>query len=149
MLLRKLMKAKGKAAPTKDEGEKKKGLALFGPKPPTPKMLRAFGGFGKGGLLDKLKVCVDLFRGLMVKQDGSACGLAAGLDCGNFEQIKTAMKRSEVMPFLYPAGSSSGKKELKRSISPFICQSIHPPLHNPSIVSIFISIHQSIHLSIN
>ncbi|TRY56029.1 hypothetical protein DNTS_013859 [Danionella cerebrum] len=52
---RKLMKAKGKTAPVKDEGEKKKGLALFGAKPPTPKMLRAFGGFGKGGLLEKLK----------------------------------------------------------------------------------------------
>uniref|UniRef100_A0A8C1U8X7 Cyclic nucleotide gated channel subunit beta 3, tandem duplicate 1 n=1 Tax=Cyprinus carpio TaxID=7962 RepID=A0A8C1U8X7_CYPCA len=55
---RKLMKAKGKAAPVKDEGEKKKGLAMFGQKPPTPKMLRAFGGFGKGGLLEKLRVCV-------------------------------------------------------------------------------------------
>lgn len=52
------MKAKGKAAPVKDEGEKKKGLAMFGQKPPTPKMLRAFGGFGKGGLLEKLRVCV-------------------------------------------------------------------------------------------
>ncbi|XP_030623456.1 cyclic nucleotide-gated cation channel beta-3 [Chanos chanos] len=51
---RKLMKAKGPAA-AKAEEDKKKGLALFGPKPPTPKMLRAFGGFGKGGLLDKLK----------------------------------------------------------------------------------------------
>lgn len=57
-LCRKLMKAKGKAAPVKDEGEKKKGLAMFGQKPPTPKMLRAFGGFGKGGLLEKLRVCV-------------------------------------------------------------------------------------------
>uniref|UniRef100_A0A673HB29 Cyclic nucleotide-gated cation channel beta-3-like n=1 Tax=Sinocyclocheilus rhinocerous TaxID=307959 RepID=A0A673HB29_9TELE len=55
---RKLMKAKGKAAPVKDEGEKKKGLAMFGQKPPTPKMLRAFGGFGKGGLLEKLRVSV-------------------------------------------------------------------------------------------
>uniref|UniRef100_A0AAR2J884 Cyclic nucleotide-binding domain-containing protein n=1 Tax=Pygocentrus nattereri TaxID=42514 RepID=A0AAR2J884_PYGNA len=49
---RKLMKAKGPAAAKTDE-EKKKGLALFGNKPPTPKLLRAF---GKGGLLDKLKV---------------------------------------------------------------------------------------------
>ncbi|XP_035981212.1 cyclic nucleotide-gated cation channel beta-3 isoform X2 [Fundulus heteroclitus] len=40
---RKLMKAKGPAA-AKVEEEKKKGLALFGPKPPTPKLLRAFGG---------------------------------------------------------------------------------------------------------
>lgn len=37
------MKAKGPAA-AKVEEEKKKGLALFGPKPPTPKLLRAFGG---------------------------------------------------------------------------------------------------------
>uniref|UniRef100_A0A3Q3C4E8 Cyclic nucleotide-gated cation channel beta-3-like n=1 Tax=Haplochromis burtoni TaxID=8153 RepID=A0A3Q3C4E8_HAPBU len=36
---RKLMKAKGPAA-VKVEEEKKKGLALFGPKPPTPKLLR-------------------------------------------------------------------------------------------------------------
>ncbi|XP_077951789.1 cyclic nucleotide-gated channel beta-3 isoform X1 [Gasterosteus aculeatus] len=40
---RKLMKAKGPAA-AKAEVEKQKGLVLFGPKPPTPKMLRAFGG---------------------------------------------------------------------------------------------------------
>uniref|UniRef100_A0A3Q4H5M9 Cyclic nucleotide-gated cation channel beta-3-like n=1 Tax=Neolamprologus brichardi TaxID=32507 RepID=A0A3Q4H5M9_NEOBR len=36
---KKLMKAKGPAA-AKVEEEKKKGLALFGPKPPTPKLLR-------------------------------------------------------------------------------------------------------------
>ncbi|KAM9839659.1 cyclic nucleotide-gated channel beta-3-like [Aulostomus maculatus] len=36
---RKLMKAKGPAA-AKAQEEKKKGLALFGPKPPTPKLLR-------------------------------------------------------------------------------------------------------------
>lgn len=52
---RKLMKAKGPAAAKADE-EKKKGLTLFGNKPPTPKLMRAFGGFGKGGLLDRLKV---------------------------------------------------------------------------------------------
>uniref|UniRef100_A0A8D3BES1 Cyclic nucleotide-binding domain-containing protein n=1 Tax=Scophthalmus maximus TaxID=52904 RepID=A0A8D3BES1_SCOMX len=40
---RKLMKAKGPAA-AKAEEDKKKGLALFGPKPATPKLLRAFGG---------------------------------------------------------------------------------------------------------
>ncbi|TDG97141.1 hypothetical protein EPR50_G00222700 [Perca flavescens] len=40
---RKLMKAKGPAA-ANAEVEKKKGLVLFGPKPPTPKLLRAFGG---------------------------------------------------------------------------------------------------------
>ncbi|XP_066538387.1 cyclic nucleotide-gated channel beta-3-like [Hoplias malabaricus] len=51
---RKLMKAKGPAA-AKAEEEKKKGLALFGPKPPTPKMLRAFGGFHRKGFIDKLK----------------------------------------------------------------------------------------------
>lgn len=53
------MKAKAAApAPVKADEEKKKGLALFGPKPPTPKLLRAFGGgpFMKKGFLDKLKV---------------------------------------------------------------------------------------------
>ncbi|CAL8398300.1 unnamed protein product [Arctogadus glacialis] len=39
---KKLMKAKGPAA--KIEEQKKTGLALFAPKPPTPKLLRAFGG---------------------------------------------------------------------------------------------------------
>ncbi|KAK2886255.1 hypothetical protein Q8A73_020201 [Channa argus] len=46
---RKLTKAKGPAAPKTNE-EKQKGLTLFGQKPPTPKMLKAF-----GGLMDKLK----------------------------------------------------------------------------------------------
>lgn len=46
------MKAKGPAA-AKVEEEKKKGLALFGPKPPTPKLLRAFGG---KNFLEKLRV---------------------------------------------------------------------------------------------
>uniref|UniRef100_A0A8C8D7N4 Cyclic nucleotide-binding domain-containing protein n=1 Tax=Oncorhynchus tshawytscha TaxID=74940 RepID=A0A8C8D7N4_ONCTS len=50
---KKLMKAKGPAA-AKAVEDKKKGLALFGPKPPTPKMLRVFGG-GKG-FLERLKV---------------------------------------------------------------------------------------------
>uniref|UniRef100_A0A8C5A4T4 Cyclic nucleotide-binding domain-containing protein n=1 Tax=Gadus morhua TaxID=8049 RepID=A0A8C5A4T4_GADMO len=46
-----LMKAKG---PVAAKGvTDKRGLSLFGPKPPTPKMLRAF---GQGGLLGKLKV---------------------------------------------------------------------------------------------
>lgn len=49
---RKLMKAKGPAA-AKAEVEKQKGLVLFGPKPPTPKMLRAFGG---KNFLAKMKV---------------------------------------------------------------------------------------------
>ncbi|XP_061778279.1 cyclic nucleotide-gated cation channel beta-3-like [Nerophis ophidion] len=53
---RKLMKAKGPAA-AKAEEEKKKGLALFGPKPPTPKLLRAFGGGFNRKTLDKLKSC--------------------------------------------------------------------------------------------
>uniref|UniRef100_A0A8C7IWS2 Cyclic nucleotide-gated cation channel beta-3-like n=1 Tax=Oncorhynchus kisutch TaxID=8019 RepID=A0A8C7IWS2_ONCKI len=52
---RKLMKAKGPAG-AKGEVDKTKGMALFGPKPPTPKMARIFGGFGKGGFLEKLKV---------------------------------------------------------------------------------------------
>ncbi|XP_075870968.1 cyclic nucleotide-gated channel beta-3-like [Nelusetta ayraudi] len=51
---RKLMKAKGPAA-AKVEEEKKKGLALFGPKPPTPKLLRAFGGNINKAIIDKMK----------------------------------------------------------------------------------------------
>ncbi|KAL4000807.1 hypothetical protein ACER0C_006106 [Sarotherodon galilaeus] len=43
---RKLVKAKG-AVPAKDNEEKQKGLALFGPKPPTPKLLRAFANLKK------------------------------------------------------------------------------------------------------
>lgn len=54
-LCRKLMKAKGPAA-AKVEEEKKKGLALFGPKPPTPKLLRAFGGSINKNFIDKVKV---------------------------------------------------------------------------------------------
>ncbi|XP_061821848.1 cyclic nucleotide-gated channel beta-3-like [Nerophis lumbriciformis] len=53
---RKLMKAKGPAA-AKAEEEKKKGLTLFGPKPPTPKLLRAFGGGFNRKTLEKLKAC--------------------------------------------------------------------------------------------
>lgn len=52
---RKLMKAKGPAA-AKVEEEKKKGLALFGPKPPTPKLLRAFGGNINKTIVEKMKV---------------------------------------------------------------------------------------------
>ncbi|KAM4544072.1 cyclic nucleotide-gated channel beta-3-like [Fundulus diaphanus] len=51
---RKLMKAKGPAA-AKVEEEKKKGLALFGPKPPTPKLLRAFGGNFNKMMFSQLK----------------------------------------------------------------------------------------------
>ncbi|XP_048123101.1 cyclic nucleotide-gated cation channel beta-3, partial [Alosa alosa] len=50
---RKLMKAKGPAA-AKAEEDKKKAVTLFGPRPPTPKFLRAF-GTGKGGFLEKLR----------------------------------------------------------------------------------------------
>lgn len=49
------MKAKGPAA-AKVEEEKKKGLALFGTKPPTPKLLRAFGGTINRTIIDKMKV---------------------------------------------------------------------------------------------
>uniref|UniRef100_A0A3Q4GYY2 Cyclic nucleotide-gated cation channel beta-3-like n=1 Tax=Neolamprologus brichardi TaxID=32507 RepID=A0A3Q4GYY2_NEOBR len=52
---KKLMKAKGPAA-AKVEEEKKKGLALFGPKPPTPKLLRAFGGTINKRFINKVKV---------------------------------------------------------------------------------------------
>ncbi|KAM7370091.1 hypothetical protein PAMP_011374 [Pampus punctatissimus] len=51
---RKLMKAKGPAA-AKAEEEKKKGLALFGPKPATPKLLRAVGGTINRRMIDKIK----------------------------------------------------------------------------------------------
>uniref|UniRef100_A0A3B4H2S8 Cyclic nucleotide-gated cation channel beta-3-like n=1 Tax=Pundamilia nyererei TaxID=303518 RepID=A0A3B4H2S8_9CICH len=43
---RKLVKAKG-AVPAQGNEEKQKGLALFGPKPPTPKLLRAFANMKK------------------------------------------------------------------------------------------------------
>ena len=50
------MKAKGPAA-AKAAEDKKKGLTLFGPKPPTPKFLRAFGpGLNKQSLLERMKV---------------------------------------------------------------------------------------------
>lgn len=49
------MKAKGPAA-AKAEEEKKKGLALFGTKPPTPKLLRALGGGFNKKIMEKLKV---------------------------------------------------------------------------------------------
>ena len=55
LVCRKLMKAKGPAGAKADE-DKKKAVTLFGPKPPTPKFLRAFGNVGKGGWLEKLKV---------------------------------------------------------------------------------------------
>ncbi|KAM9337571.1 cyclic nucleotide-gated channel beta-3-like [Symphorus nematophorus] len=51
---RKLTKAKAPAGAKANE-EKPKGLAMFGPKPPTPKLLKAFGNFRKGGIMDKLK----------------------------------------------------------------------------------------------
>lgn len=55
------MKAKGPAAAKVEEEEKKKGLALFGPKPPTPKLLRAFGGNINKTLIDKVKVTTLIF----------------------------------------------------------------------------------------
>ncbi|XP_049604942.1 cyclic nucleotide-gated channel beta-3 isoform X1 [Syngnathus scovelli] len=51
---RKLMKAKGPAAAKADE-EKKKGLALFGAKPPTPKLLRVMGGGLNKRMMDKIR----------------------------------------------------------------------------------------------
>ncbi|XP_032407417.1 cyclic nucleotide-gated cation channel beta-3 [Xiphophorus hellerii] len=55
---RQLVKAKAAAgAPTKDE--KPKGLTLLGPKPPTPKLLKAFANLRKAGLLDKLKKAAE------------------------------------------------------------------------------------------
>lgn len=54
------MKAKGPAA-AKVEQEKQKGLALFGPKPPTPKLLRAVGGNINRNLINKIKVTTRIF----------------------------------------------------------------------------------------
>ncbi|KAM6900458.1 cyclic nucleotide-gated channel beta-3 [Xenentodon cancila] len=51
---RQLVKSKAPAG-AKTKEEKQKGLTLFGQKPPTPKFLKAFGNFRKGGILDKLK----------------------------------------------------------------------------------------------
>ncbi|XP_074549705.1 cyclic nucleotide-gated channel beta-3-like [Halichoeres trimaculatus] len=51
---RKLMKSKGPAA-AKAEEEKKKGLALFGIRPPTPKLLRAFGGNFNRAVIERMK----------------------------------------------------------------------------------------------
>lgn len=49
------MKAKGPAA-AKAEEDKKKGLALFVPKPATPKLLRAVGGSLNKTVVDRIKV---------------------------------------------------------------------------------------------
>ncbi|CAM4723452.1 unnamed protein product [Leuciscus chuanchicus] len=56
---RKLLKAKGPPPAAKAGEEKKKETYQFGPKPPTPKLLRAFAGgtFTKKGFLDRLKYC--------------------------------------------------------------------------------------------
>ncbi|XP_065804785.1 cyclic nucleotide-gated channel beta-3 [Labrus bergylta] len=50
---RKLTKAKAPAGAKVEE--KPKGLAMFGNKPPTPKLLKAFGNFRRGSVMDKLK----------------------------------------------------------------------------------------------
>ncbi|KAM4534066.1 cyclic nucleotide-gated channel beta-3 [Odontesthes bonariensis] len=55
---RQLMKSKA-AAGTKTKEEKQKGLALFGPKPPTPKLVKAFMNLRKGGFLEKLKKAAE------------------------------------------------------------------------------------------
>ncbi|KAM6908074.1 LOW QUALITY PROTEIN: cyclic nucleotide-gated channel beta-3-like [Lycodopsis pacificus] len=55
---KKLMQAKGPAA-AKAVVEKEKGLALFGPKTPTPKLLRAFGGHLNKNFFDKLKTAAS------------------------------------------------------------------------------------------
>lgn len=54
-LWRTLVKAKVPAAAKANE-ERPKGLVLFEPKPPTPKLLKAFGHIGKGDLIGKLMV---------------------------------------------------------------------------------------------
>lgn len=57
------MKSKGPAA-AKAEEDKKKGLALFGPKPPTPKLLRAIGGNVNRNIIEKMKVTTFTFQSL-------------------------------------------------------------------------------------
>ncbi|KAL2085741.1 hypothetical protein ACEWY4_019061 [Coilia grayii] len=52
---KKLMRAKGPAA-AKAEEDKKAAMTLFLRRPETPKLLRAFGGWAKGSMLEKLKV---------------------------------------------------------------------------------------------
>lgn len=52
---RKLTKAKAPPAAKTNE-DKQKGLTLFGQKPATPKLFRAFGNMRKGGLIDMMKV---------------------------------------------------------------------------------------------
>lgn len=53
------MKAKGPAA-AKVEEDKKKGLVLFGAKPPTPKLLQALGGTINNKIINKMKVTSPL-----------------------------------------------------------------------------------------
>lgn len=52
---RKLTKAKAPPA-AKTKEEKPKGLTLFDAKPPTPKLLKAFHTFRKGGVMEKVMV---------------------------------------------------------------------------------------------
>uniref|UniRef100_A0A673CM60 Cyclic nucleotide-binding domain-containing protein n=1 Tax=Sphaeramia orbicularis TaxID=375764 RepID=A0A673CM60_9TELE len=74
---RKLMKSKGPAA-AKAEEEKKKGLALFGPKPPTPKLLRAVGGTINRRFMDKLKVRLGSFSTFIIFTNSqSYCSLSS------------------------------------------------------------------------
>ncbi|XP_021178812.2 cyclic nucleotide-gated cation channel beta-3 isoform X2 [Fundulus heteroclitus] len=55
---RQLVKSKAPAgAATKEE--KQKGLALFGQRPPTPKLFKAFGNLRKSGLLEKLRKAAE------------------------------------------------------------------------------------------
>lgn len=66
------MKAKGPAA-AKAEQEKKKGLALFGPKPSTPKLLRAVGGNINRTIIDKLKVGLHFFKSALILSSFCHC----------------------------------------------------------------------------
>ncbi|XP_051739016.1 cyclic nucleotide-gated cation channel beta-3 [Ctenopharyngodon idella] len=61
---RKLLKAKGPPPAAKADEEKKKGLSMYGQKPPTPKLLRAFAGgaFTKKGFMDRLKTAASSER---------------------------------------------------------------------------------------
>lgn len=87
------MKAKGPAA-AKVEEEKKKGLALFGPKPPTPKLLRAVGGNMNRTFIDKVKVTTLTFL--------SVCGHVKAL------ALMLTSKHPQLC-FCFPQAAAGGK----------------------------------------
>lgn len=94
------MKAKGPAA-AKVEEEKKKGLALFGPKPPTPKLLRAFGGTINRKIIDKMKVSTLPFLSICehIKAIGAMLTAKRSAFCISFPSLlmEASEDRSELI----------------------------------------------------